>query len=215
MNRENKKNLWISIGFLAAFVLWTVMVKIVDVRPIGPEDSQVGFAAVNGFFHNLTGVHFTIYDITDLVGLLPFGLVGVFGLLGLTQWIRRKSLLKVDRSILVLGGFYAVVLAAFVFFEVVVINYRPVLIEGELEASYPSSHTMLAMCVIPTAIMQFNGRIQNALLRRSLAVLLTAVMLLLVIGRLVSGVHWLTDIIGGGLLSTGLVMLYRTVNHWK
>ena len=134
-----------------------------------------------------------------------------FALLGLIQWIKRKHLLKVDYSILVLGGFYIVVMTVYVLFEVVVVNYRPVWIGGILEASYPSSTTMLVMCVMPTAIIQFNTRIKNNVLKRCVASAIIAFIVFMVIGRLISGVHWLTDIIGGALFSTGLVLLYHAI----
>ena len=146
---------------------------------------------------------------------MPLVFVIGFALLGLIQWIKRKHLLKVDYSILALGGFYIVVMAAFNLFEVFVINYRPVLIDGYLEASYPSSTTMLVMCVMPTAIMQFNARIKNDVLRRCVASAITAFIVFMVIGRLISGVHWITDIIGGALLSTGLVLMYRAIISWE
>ena len=205
---KNKKNFWLAGCLLVAFVIWTALVKIVDVQAIGPEGSMVGFAALNGFFHNLTGVHMSVYDLTDLLSVLPLGIIGIFGLLGLIQWIKRKRLLKIDYSILVLGGFYIVVLAIFVFFEKFVINYRPILIEGVLEASYPSSTTMLVMCVMPTAMLQCRDRIAGKPVRLAVNFLMAAFTAFMVIGRLISGVHWLTDIIGGAILSAGLVMLY-------
>ena len=113
-----KQNFCIAWGLLAAFVLWTAVVSRVDVQAIGPQGSSVGLAALNGFFHNLTGVHLSLYLLTDWLSLVPLGIVLGFGALGLEQWVKRKSIWKVDRSILVLGGFYLVVLAVFVFFEV-------------------------------------------------------------------------------------------------
>lgn len=197
---------------LAAFGLWTVLVGMVDVQAIGPEGSAVGFAAMNRWVHDLTGVHLVLYIATDWLSLIPLGIVSGFGLLGLMQWVRRKSLLKVDRSILALGGFYLVVMAAFAFFEVFVVNYRPVLIEGVLEASYPSSTTMLVMCVMPTAGMQFHARIKNDTLRRWVSVAVTGFTICMVGARLWSGVHWCSDIIGGALLSAGLVLLYGVIS---
>lgn len=205
---KNRKKLCAALCTLAAFVLWTAAVCLIDVRPIGPRGSEVGFAAVNRFFHDLTGVHTSLYTVTDWLGLVPIGFAAGFALLGLAQWIRRKRLLRVDRSLLVLGGFYVVVLAAYAFFECVVVNYRPVLIEGVLEASYPSSTTMLALCVMPTALMQLNTRIRRSWLRRCAALAIMAFTAFMVAGRLLSGVHWLSDIVGGVLLSGGLVTLY-------
>lgn len=206
-----RKSFIVSICLLTAFVLWTVAISFVDVRAIGPQGSSVGFAGINGYVHNLTGVHFSLYNITDWLGLVPLFVCMGFGILGLVQWIKRKSIRKVDYDIFVLGGFYIVTIAAYLFFESVVINYRPVLINGYLEASYPSSTTLLVMCVMPTAVMQFNSRIRNKLLHNIVAATLVAFIAFMVIGRLISGVHWFTDIVGGALLSAGLVMMYRAI----
>ena len=208
MKKKNQKNFCIAICMLIAFVMWTVAIRFIDVQAIGPQESSVGFATINQFVHNLTGVHMSLYTITDWLSLVPLMFVMGFGTLGLIQWIKRKHLLKVDYSILVLGGFYIVVMAVYVLFEMLVVNYRPVLIGGILEASYPSSTTMLVMCVMPTAIMQFNARIKNGILKRWVSSAITVFIAFMVIGRLVSGVHWFTDIVGGALLSAGLVMLY-------
>ncbi len=209
VKKENKKYLISSVCFLAAFALWTLLVKLVDVRAIGPEASSVGFAALNSFVHELFGVNMTLYNITDWLGIVPFLFVFGFAILGLCQWIKRRSLAKVDKSIFALGGFYIAVMIAFVAFEIFVINYRPILIEGVLEASYPSSTTMLAASVMPTSVMQFNARIKNAALRRTVALLLVAFMVFMVVARLISGVHWFSDIFGGLLLSAGLVLAYK------
>ena len=153
-----------------------------------------------------------IYNITDWLGSVPFLIVLGFAILGVVQLIQRKNLFKVDYDILVLGGFYILVMVAYVLFEIFAINYRPILIDGCLEASYPSSTTLLVMCVIPTAIMQFHKRIKNNNVRRVVIIGLSVFMAFMVIGRLVAGVHWFTDIIGGALLSSSLVMLYYSVN---
>ena len=212
MKKENQRNFCIATCMLLAFLLWTVAIQLVDVEAIGPQESSVGFATINQFVHNLTGVHMSLYTITDWLGLVPLVFVMGFGTLGLIQWIQRKHLLKVDYNILVLGGFYIVVMTVYVLFEILAVNYRPVLIGGILEASYPSSTTMLVMCVMPTAVMQFNTRIKNNVLKRCVASAIIAFNVFMVIGRLISGVHWFTDIIGGALLSTGLVLMYRAIN---
>ena len=210
------KKKWIMpIGLLTAFVLWTVAVTRIDVAPIGPNGSEVGFATLNGWFHRLTGVHMTLYTITDWLGLVPIAVALGFAVLGLCQWIKRRSVLRVDRSILVLGGFYLAVMVVYLFFEVVVINRRPVLIEGYLEASYPSSTTMLVLCVMPTAMLQFHDRIQRRFVRRCVLLLIAVFTAFMVIGRLCSGVHWITDIIGGGLISASLVMAYVSIIYPK
>lgn len=215
MKNTDKKKFIVGAGFLAAFVLWTVLVSLVDIRAIGPNGSSVGFAALNGYVHERIGVNIPLYTITDWLGLIPIGVAFGFAILGLAQWIKRKSLLKVDRSLLALGGFYMVVLAAYIFFEIVVINYRPTLIDGYLEASYPSSTTMLVMCVMPTAMLQLRTRIKNRVFRRCVMISIVVFIVFMVIGRLVTGVHWLSDIIGGALMSAGLVMIYALISNIK
>lgn len=202
-----KRKFYTAFGFLAAFLLWTVAVSRIDVQPIGPKGSSVGFASLNRFVHSVTGVHMRLYTITDWLSLIPVAVGFGFALTGLWQWIKRKSILKVDHSILTLGIFYVVVLAVYLLFEKVVINYRPVLIEGVLEASYPSSTTVLVLCVMSTAMM----RLCLSVPKKGIAMIITAFDVFMVIGRLLSGVHWVTDIIGGILLSAGLVLLYGSI----
>ena len=215
MKKQIKRNFGISIALLILFALWTVAVRFIDVQAIGPECSSVGFATLNRFIHNLTDENFVLYKITDWLGLVPFVFVMGFAILGIVEWIKQKSFLMVDYSILVLGGFYIATIVVYIFFEIVVINYRPVLIGGYLEASYPSSTTMLVMCVMPTTMMQLNDRIKNRMLKISVNFLITAFIAFMVIGRLISGVHWFTDIIGGAIFSAGLVMMYYSISSLK
>ena len=206
MEKRNHRKFYWAGGLLAAFILWTLAVKFIDVRPVGPLGSEVGLAALNAAFHALTGVHMDLYTLTDWLSLVPLAIVLGFGIQGLVQWIKRGDLRKVDPDLLILGGFYVAVMAAFLFFEYAALNYRPILIEGVLEASYPSSTTMLVLCVMPTARMRLKER-------RLLCVAIDVFTAFMVIARLVSGVHWLTDIIGGILLSAGLVTQYAALVH--
>lgn len=211
MKKTSGKLLGIAGVLLAAFVLWTVAVCQIDVQPIGPNGSSVGFAGLNGWVHDLTGVHMGLYVLTDWLGLVPMGFVLGFAVLGLVQWMRRRKLFRVDHDILLLGGFYLLVLILYLVFETVAVNARPVLIDGRLEASYPSSTTMLVLCVMPTAMMQLRARIRNARVRTMILCILAVFTVCMVVGRLIAGVHWFTDIIGGVLLSAGLVALYDAI----
>ena len=208
MKKTRKNSIIITVSLLLAFVIWTLLVKIVDVEAIGPNNTKVGFATLNGAFHAFTGVNMMLYAITDWLGLVPVAVVLGYGFFGLVQWIKRKSILKVDRDIIALGIFYVAVVGVYVLFEYVVINYRPILIEGYLEASYPSSTTMLVACVMPTAMMRIKKRIRNSILRRTTLALIAIFIGFMVISRLISGVHWLSDIVGGILVSSGLVSAY-------
>ena len=211
MKKTKGKLFGIAGILLAAFALWTLAVQHIDVQAIGPNGSSVGFAGLNGWVHDLTGVHMGLYVLTDWLGLVPMGFVLGFAVLGLVQWMRRRKLFRVDHDILLLGGFYLLVLMLYLVFETVAVNARPVLIDGRLEASYPSSTTMLVLCVIPTAMMQLRARIRNTKVRTIVLTILAVFTACMVVGRLIAGVHWFTDIIGGVLLSAGLVALYDAI----
>ena len=208
---KSKRSIWVSLGLMAAFALWTAAATCVDVQAIGPQGSQVGFATINGLFHQWTGVHLPLYVLTDWLSLVPVAVGMVFAILGLAQWIRRGRLSRVDGNLLALGGFYLVVMAVYLLFEQVVINRRPVLLNGVLEASYPSSTTVLVLCVMLTCAMQVKQRLRSVFWQRLTLVVIWAYAVLMVLGRLVSGVHWLSDIIGGVLVSAGLVTAYGAV----
>ncbi len=203
-----KRRLWIGVSLLLLFTVWTLLIRHVDVQAAGPKGTKVGFASWNVWFHGLTGVNMTLYTVTDWLGLIPVLICGCFGIIGLCQWIRRKKLFRVDWDLLILGMYYLLVIAGYLLFEMVPVNYRPILIDGKTEASYPSSTTLLVLSVMPTLQFQADKRCGNRMLRRAataFAILFSAFM---VIGRLISGVHWATDIIGSILLSTGLFLLY-------
>lgn len=212
---KTRRRFYTASGFLAAFALWTILLCLVDVQAIGPDGTMVGFATINGFVHRLTGVCMPIYTITDWLGLVPVAIGFGFAIMGLIQWILRKDIRKVDFDILVLGGFYLLMLAVYLLFESVVINYRPVLINGYLEVSYPSSTTLLVLCVMPTTLWQLYHRARPCRLRRIASIAIWLFALFMVIGRLLAGVHWMTDIIGGVLLGGGLVTLYDAVCRLK
>lgn len=204
-----KTKLLTGAGLLAAFVLWTFLIMSVDVQNVGQRGTAVGFAAFNTWFHHLTGVHLWLYTVTDWLGLVPIAVCMGFGFLGPVQLIRRKSLLRVDPDIILLGVYYIIVIVGYLVFEMIPINYRPIPIDGYIEASYPSSTTLLVLSVMPTLILQVNRRCRSATIKRATTVFAVVFSLFMVTGRLISGVHWATDIIGSVLLSLGLFALYH------
>ena len=152
-----------------------------------------------------------IYTITDWSGLVPIFVCIAFGEVGFVQLIKRKSLFKVDRDLIFLGIYYVVVILGYLIFEMIPINYRPILIDGMLEASYPSSTTLLVLSVMPTLVYQVNRRSTNLLFRRFVCTMSIVFSLFMVLGRLVVGVHWFTDIVGAVILSAGLYCLYKAM----
>ena len=212
-----RKKLFAAAGVLfLAFAIFTVLVGVIDVRPVGPDGSEVGFATLNLFVFRTIGVHMVWYHITDWLGVIAILIAFAFAVTGLCQLIRRRSLRKVDRSIWVLGGFYLLAVACYVFFEQVIVNYRPIVIGQEIEASYPSSHTMSVVCIMATAAIQLHELCAHrAKLCRGMNIFSAWMIAITVVGRLISGVHWFTDIVGGLLLSSALVVLYCAVIRSK
>ena len=181
MKKENKHTFFITVLLCISSVIFTLLTKLADVQPIGPQKSEIGFAAVNGFIHNLFGVNMIWYHITDWLGL-----------------------------IIILGIFYILVIAVYLFFESYIINYRPVLMNGRLEASYPSSHTLMTICLMSVCIDQCSRLIRSKKINTAVKIISYAIIAVTIIGRLISGVHWFTDIIGGILISLTLVSLYHS-----
>ena len=190
------------------FVVFTVLVRFIDVQPVGPQNSMIGFATINMAVHNFFGEHHFWYVLTQAFGLLAIGVAAAFACVGLVQLIKRKSLLKVDRCVLALGFVYIAVIILYVLFEKLAINVRPVITDEGLEPSYPSTHTMLILTILGTARYAIKKLLQNPKIVQILQILCLVIMILTVAGRLICGVHWLTDIIGGLLISTSLVSFY-------
>ena len=214
MKRNAKYNLCLGIGSILLFILWTVLVMTADVKPIGLKGSNVGFATVNSAVHKLTGANMSLYNITDWLGLVPLFICFVFAGVGLWQLIKRRSLFKVDADIIILGIYYIIVILAYLAFEMIPINYRPVLINGFMEVSYPSSTTLLVLCVMPTLNFQAGKRIKNKRAKNIINIISVIFSAFMVAGRLISGVHWISDIIGSVFISLGLFYIYKGVVLW-
>jgi undecaprenyl-diphosphatase len=209
MKKTERTILLSGIGLMGAFAIWTLLIQRMDVQTAGPNGTRVGFATFNMWVHELTGVHMSLYTVTDWLGLVPIFICLCFGALGCVQLVSRRSLLRVDLDLILLGAYYVLVIGAYLVFEMIPINYRPILINGAMEASYPSSTTLLVLSVMPTLLFQVNRRTKRQTVRRMTAAFVVLFSAFMVIGRLVAGVHWLTDIVGSVLLSAGLYSLYR------
>ena len=201
MSRNKRSFIFSGILFLL-FIIFTVVVKIVDVHSIGPEGSLVGLATINNSFKDVLPLNETIYKVSEVLGYISLLIVAMYGIIGIKQLIERKSLFKVDRNILLL------VAIVYVIFEFVVINYRPVLLDG-LEASYPSSHTVLSICVCISSVIVSKSVLGDKKFVKVFNILSIILMVLIVLTRFLSGVHWLTDILGGILISLALCTLFE------
>ena len=220
MKKQNtKENYFLKalVSFLL-FVVTILLVKFVDVKAVGPENTEIGLSSINVAIHEIFGVNMGWYTLTELFGVLAILVVAVFAFFGLYQLVKRKSLAKVDNEILLLGGLYAVVFFLYILFEKVVINYRPIIEEGKehVEASFPSSHTMLICVVMGSVILVIGKYITDDKIKRIIIIACAVIIALTIAGRLVCGVHWFTDILGGCFISMALLNVfegfYRRIN---
>ena len=193
------------------FIIFTILVKVIDVQALGAQDSLIGFASLNLSVNQLLGTNHFCYLITQLFGIIAIMAAALFAVMGFVQLIKRRSLLKVDHEILMAGIVYAIVIILYVLFEKLAINYRPVILEDGLEASYPSTHTMLILTILGTTLPLAGKYISNPKAALAVKLLCIAVMWLTVVCRLLSGVHWFTDIVGGVLISLCLISLFKSL----
>ena len=211
--KDSKKYLISSIILVTIAVVYTMLVKCVDVGARGPEGSKVGFQAINDFFRNLLPLNMTMYKISKYAGYVPILLGLYYGFVGLKQLIKGKSIKKVDKRIIALGVFYMVVLITYIFFEKVIINYRPFIIDVKegLEASYPSSHMMLALCFCASSLMVSKYYFENKTVKKIVDIATWFFMIFIIVGRIIAGCHWISDIFGGIIISLALLNILYMV----
>ena len=206
---KRRKEILLCGGLFAVAIIYTLLVKYIDVQEIGPNDSLVGFATINNFMFNLTGVNMLWYDITDWWGFVPLFIAFIYAMIGFIQMIKRRNILKVDKEILGLGVYYIIVIGLYIFFETCIINYRPTLMDGILEASYPSSHTLLSVCICGSSLIINKYLFKNRNFFKAENIISILSILVIVIGRIISGVHWFTDIVGAILISIALLKAFN------
>lgn len=207
---KNKKRYLIGgFAFFLMFIIFTTIIKFIDVKNIGPHNTSVGLATINNFFVNKIGFHNKIYKLTEILGIIPIIIVLIYAIIGLYSLIEEKSFKKVNKNLYYLAIFYIIVLGIYVLFEKVIINFRPVIIEGILESSYPSSHTILAICICGSSIILNNSIFKNNKIAKLENIISFIIIIMLPLLRFISGVHWFTDIIGGILLSLSLLLFFK------
>ena len=208
MKKNKQYRLYSTIAFFLLFIFWTVALCLIDRQAIGPMESVVGLANLNAAAHTKIGVHMFLYELTDHLSVIPIAIMLAQAIIGAVQLIKYRSIRKVNREIICIGIVYAILFAVFIFFEILPVNYRPILIEGNLEASYPSSTTLLLMTVMGCCSVALRSKSSKFDIRSLLSTVSFIFAVFMVVSRIISGVHWITDILGGLFFSIGLISLY-------
>ena len=199
-----------SIVCFLAFVLLIVLLTTVDVAGIGPQNSFVGLSTLNKTVFDAVGGSEFWYNLTEIFGYTAILVAVFFAFLGLYQLIKGKSFKKVDKNLYALLVIYLIVAFTYVLFEKIIINFRPILNE-KLEASFPSSHTLLVLCILGTGIIECDYLIKDRKINLTIKIIAFTIMLLTVVGRLLAGVHWFTDILGSIIISASYIALYSGI----
>lgn len=199
----------VSLIWLFCFLIFIVLLKTVDIGVVGPENSEIGFSTMNKFIFDTLGQSEFWYNFTKIMGYASILIAIIFMCFGLYQLIKYRSLKNVDGDLIAMAITFVMLAFIYVLFEIVKINYRPVLVDGVLEASFPSSHTMLNLTIFTIMAMFFSKKIDNIWVRRIGVVVISLLMILSVVGRLLSGVHWFTDILGAVMISVFLCLFYE------
>ncbi len=205
-----KKNIWFIISGISAliFVIFTLIVSFVDVQPTGLADSKIGLGSINLHLRDIFGQSKTWDLVTIVLGAISFAVIFALILVAVWQGYKRKSIKKIDKNLILLGLIYCLLLFLYIFFELVVINKRPILSDGELKASYPSSHTLLICTSLFTALVELPYLVKKKWIVWTCNGIGISMVVVGIVGRMLCGAHWFTDIIAGIILSFTLVFLY-------
>ena len=215
-NENMKRKYWLTIILGVMAVLLTVSLLFVDKKAVGPNGSEVGFAGLNTAVAGNITPSKTWDKISDVLiaGIVASG--AIFAVMGLVQWIGRKSFKKVDWNIKMLGVVYVVLALLYVVFEkLIVINHRPLLVNEALEVSFPSTHTLIAVTLALTVVLTLKDYIKNKKVRVALTCGLVLLAIITAASRILAGMHWTTDVLGGLLYGATLVSLYANLRKEK
>lgn len=207
--RTKEKSLALFLIFLALSIVFTISLKFVDVEPVGPENGYVGFSKLNAAFHDAFGYNSLLHNTTEYLGYIGAIFPLFFFCMGVYQLFKRKSIKKVDSCIYAAGVFYIVLIIVYELFEKLAINCRPVIIDNIIEPSYPSSHTFLTITFCLSTVLLNTLAYKKYSWAKPMNICAIILAIAIPIGRLFSGVHWLTDIFGGVLIAMTLVYAFE------
>lgn len=205
-------------------IIFTLMVAFFDVGPAGAEynsvvaaDSgvhalnspEVGFSWLNGeIFRGTEPLQTAGWDkVSDIIMAFAIIVAAGFGIAGLVQLVKKG---KIDARIWKMWLVYGAMAIIYAIFEyLAVVNTRPTLNNGAVESSFPSTHVLVVATVLSLMVVALPKYLDDKKARVLIAVISAIATALVMTGRVMSGQHWFTDVLGALLWSLFLVSLYR------
>lgn len=209
MTKQGKKWFLAALILTAVFVVLTITVKYVDQKNIGSQ--VIGWATINLWWRDIIGVRNFWQIASHIFAAITLIILVMFLVWQAIALLRRKSFRTMPRH----WWFFDLTLIAlalcYIVFQIMVINFRPLLIDGVAELSYPSSHVLLLATLWPVFILTLSREVKSRPWLRVASVIGIIVMTVGIIARLLSGYHWFTDIIGGIMLGAVLTCWYQAL----
>ncbi len=144
--------------------------------------------------------------ITNIILITALITLGIFVILGLCQWISRKSLKKVDKELLWFPLPLALMAITYVVFDkFLILNTRP---DGSGEPSFPSTHVMVVTTIFLLTAVILPKYIKSKIACLVLYLLMLAFVILNGVGRVLANKHWTSDVLGAVGFSFIFVAIY-------
>lgn len=201
-------NFSITAALFVVFAVFTIIAKFVDTSLVLTTNTKIGLSSINKPIFDSIKISDAWGTVSTVLFLVAALVALALIVIGVKEFIKTKQLSKVNHKILFLIGLYMLTVFFYFLFEILIVNYRPLLDEGLAKASYPSSHTLLVCVVCLSACFVVPDYIKNKPLKITIISLLILISLLTPVTRMLAGMHWFSDIIGSLLLSAALVMCY-------
>lgn len=207
LNKKRDIPYIVALAAFAGFAVLIILLSCADVR-VAPNGGKIGLGKMNITVSYALGYGETWYKISKILGYVVLA-AAVFNVaVTVWQYFKRKKLIAVDREFLCLCGLYAAVAVVYVAFELFPVNFRPTSSGNNLEASFPSSHALLALTVCGSSAIVAFRKIGSRPWRIAAITAESVLAVALVASRTLSGVHWITDVIGSVILSVALVSCF-------
>lgn len=143
---------------------------------------------------------------TDIILYAAIILIAVFALLGLYQWISRKSLKKVDRALrLIPLPLILMVITYFIFDKLWILATAP---NDPTKPSFPSTHVMVVATIFLLTALILPRYLKSKPLRLTLDFLMLALFAVVAVGRIIIGAHWPADVACGAVFAAIFATVY-------